>query len=313
MADPFTIIGTAGAVAGLMDVLAKSISALRDMHERWKDADFMLLNLAAQLSALRAALREIQTWVDSESAEPHHQLVMDLDFSMACCKMLVAKMDKSISDLQVTATHNLDFGSKYKSRVRGQDYGYNTSREQKILLEKTTSRKVLKQVRDDTSSLYVLCDSSSVSSRYTDCLSKISIVFQFDRKLFVSRVYERALRGSLKDVMRQRQMYPTQSRVKEDYHFVSLGGKSWEMKVRFGTQIQDKYQTKFPRNMLSNRQWHIRIQCIDLIAKEMQNTNVNIGKFTPRLATAVSALCEVEDFEVQVPWLHEAGNVEWTL
>jgi len=70
-----------------------------------------------------------------------------------------------------------------------------------MLLEKKSTRKVFRRVRDDSSSLYVQRDSTSLYSRYTDNLSKISKVFEFDRELFVSKVYEIALRSSLKDTV----------------------------------------------------------------------------------------------------------------
>ena len=74
--------------------------------------------------------------------------------------------------------------------------------DQKVLLEKSSNRKVFKRVKDDTVSLYVHYDSSSIYSRCTDTLSKISIVFNFDHDLFITKVYERALRNSLKASLR---------------------------------------------------------------------------------------------------------------
>lgn len=79
------------------------------------------------------------------------------------------------------------------------------------MLEKTSTRKIFKRVKDDTSSLYVQRDTSSIYSRCTDNLSKISKIFEFDRELFISKVYEKALRGSLKDTvksMRREQVQP---------------------------------------------------------------------------------------------------------
>lgn len=81
----------------------------------------------------------------------------------------------------------------------------NTISDQKILLEKPNSRKVFKRVKDDTVSMYVHRDTASIYSRCTDTLSKIPIVFSFDRDLFITKVYERALRGSLKASLRRQQ------------------------------------------------------------------------------------------------------------
>jgi guanine nucleotide-binding protein G(i) subunit alpha len=79
------------------------------------------------------------------------------------------------------------------------------------MLDKTSTRKIFKRVKDDTSSLYVQRDSTSIYSRCTDNLSKISKMFEFDRELFISKVYEKALRGSLKNTvenMRREQQQP---------------------------------------------------------------------------------------------------------
>lgn len=54
------------------------------------------------------------------------------------------------------------------------------------------------QVKDDNSSLYSQRDSTSILSRYTGNRSSISQVFKFDRVLFISKVYEKVLRGSSK-------------------------------------------------------------------------------------------------------------------
>jgi guanine nucleotide-binding protein G(i) subunit alpha len=69
------------------------------------------------------------------------------------------------------------------------------------MLEKTSTRKIFKRVKDDTSSLYIQRDSTSIYSRCTDNLSKISKMFEFDRELFISKVYEKALLGSLKSTV----------------------------------------------------------------------------------------------------------------
>jgi hypothetical protein len=74
---------------------------------------------------------------------------------------------------------------------------------QKTLLEKSSTRKMIRRVKDDTSSLYIQCDSMSLHSRVSQCsdtLSKMSKTFEFDRELFISKAYERIhekiLRGS---------------------------------------------------------------------------------------------------------------------
>jgi len=80
-----------------------------------------------------------------------------------------------------------------------------TTSEQKVLLEKSSTRKVIRRIENDTESLIVHRDTASLLSRHTDRLSKISVVFPFDGELFISRVYDRVIRGSLKEALRRQQ------------------------------------------------------------------------------------------------------------
>jgi hypothetical protein len=64
---------------------------------------------------------------------------------------------------------------------------------------------VFRRIENDTESLIVHRDTASILSRCTDSLSKISIIFTFDGELFASRVYDRAIRGSLKQALRRQQ------------------------------------------------------------------------------------------------------------
>ena len=57
----------------------------------------------------------------------------------------------------------------------------------------------------DTASLVVHRDTDSFITQISDNLSKLSAVFTFDRELFVSKVYERALRGSVKESLKIQQ------------------------------------------------------------------------------------------------------------
>ncbi|OBT50402.1 hypothetical protein VE04_09602 [Pseudogymnoascus sp. 24MN13] len=222
MVDPLTIIGAAASVASIVDLLGKTVNTLHTLHSRWKEADFTIINLTAQLIALKAALSRLEEWMDTDVDEPHHQLVMDLDASVTCCRMLVRRIDSEVEDLQQKSGTGLDAQSKIKLLMKNgtlEDLQKMVDRqtgaltllltvcnckaigEQKMVLEKSSTRRVIKRVKDDASSLYVQRDSMSIYSRCTDNLSKISKMFEFDRELFVSKVYEKALRGSLKDTV----------------------------------------------------------------------------------------------------------------
>jgi guanine nucleotide-binding protein G(i) subunit alpha len=118
MADPLTIIGAASSVASIVELLGKTVSVLHTLHSRWKDADFTFINLIAQLTALKAALSKLQEWMDADMDEPHHQLVMDLEASVTCCRMLVRRMDSEVEDLQQNSGTGLDAQNKIKLVIK---------------------------------------------------------------------------------------------------------------------------------------------------------------------------------------------------
>ena len=66
-------------------------------------------------------------------------------------------------------------------------------------------RNAMKQVEKDSVSLMVHRDTTSLVSRSTNNSSKLSMVFGFDRELFVSKVYGRVFRGSVKESLRRQQ------------------------------------------------------------------------------------------------------------
>ena len=91
-----------------------------------------------------------------------------------------------------------------------------TLSKQKALLLKSSTRKIFRKLGSDSASLMVHRDAESLLSRQTDKLSKLSVVFSYDRELFSSKLYERVLRGSMKESLRRQQagtkaMLPSQS------------------------------------------------------------------------------------------------------
>ena len=119
MADPVSIIGTAGAVANIIDILGKTIGTIREVHQQWKNADFTFINLIAQLVALKAALTKIKEWAEMDLVDQHHQLVMDLDVSLACIRMLVSRIDAELVELQSGPDGSLEATSKIKLILNG--------------------------------------------------------------------------------------------------------------------------------------------------------------------------------------------------
>lgn len=152
MADPLTIIGAAASVSSIVDLLGKTVSTLRALHSRWKEADFTFISLIAQLIALKAALSKLQEWMDTDVDEPHHQLVMDLEASVTCCRMLVRRIDTEVEDLRQKSGTELDVQSKIR-----------------LLIKNGTLEELQKMVDRQTSALTLLLTISNWSVEEAPC------------------------------------------------------------------------------------------------------------------------------------------------
>jgi guanine nucleotide-binding protein G(i) subunit alpha len=118
MADPLAIISAASSVASIVELLGKTVSVLYTLLSRWKEADFTFINLIAQLTTLKAALSKLQEWIDTDMDEPHHQLVMDLEASVTCCRTLVRRLDSEVEALQQNSGTGLDAQNKIKLVIK---------------------------------------------------------------------------------------------------------------------------------------------------------------------------------------------------
>jgi len=116
MADALTI--TASSLVGIIEVLSKTTSRLGELKQQWKHADFVFINLIAQLSALKAALKKLQEWIDTDTNEAHQLLFMDLEGSITCCRMLIDEIESKISDLHQDTKNGLSSQAKMKLIIK---------------------------------------------------------------------------------------------------------------------------------------------------------------------------------------------------
>ena len=124
MADPLSCIGAAASVAGIIDMLSRSIGLMGWVAEQWKDADLAFLSLQAQLQILRGALAEVKKWFESlGDQDVHHLLTMNLDSVLLCCKTLVSRLDSHLTDLHRTATGKLSTIAKVRLILGGRNIG----------------------------------------------------------------------------------------------------------------------------------------------------------------------------------------------
>ena len=115
--DPISIVGLAGSIVSIVDVIAKSIQNLRELQQRWKAADLTVNSLIGQLFTLKTALNQIQTWMSSSlSKEPQNdQLVANLGHSLDSCSYLVTFMYDHLLLLDWTEANNLTLASKIRA------------------------------------------------------------------------------------------------------------------------------------------------------------------------------------------------------
>ena len=113
--DLVSAAGLAGSVIGLIDVAARSISALRTLQQRWKAADLTINLLISQLMTLRAALNQVEEWITaSPNADHHYQLIIDLGASLESCEILLSFIDGKLNELDWSDNNILSFESKIK-------------------------------------------------------------------------------------------------------------------------------------------------------------------------------------------------------
>jgi len=117
--DPISIIGLAGSIVSIVDVVTKSLKALNELRLRWLEADLTLMLLITQLGTLKAALGQIAEWINScLAADPHqhYQLIIDLESALSCCKTLITLVDRHISKLEWN--DHIDQPISFERRVR---------------------------------------------------------------------------------------------------------------------------------------------------------------------------------------------------
>ncbi|KAL6399414.1 guanine nucleotide-binding protein alpha-3 subunit [Ilyonectria robusta] len=216
MADPITLLSTAGAVANSIDALGKTINTIGELQSQFQDADPAVLNLDSQLVALNTALNDINVWAESTPEEPHHQVVMDLDRCVACCRMLINKIDAEMASFQITPGNELDVASKFRLLLNGKDFeniqrmigqqteaftllltacNTTTPPEQKGILEQPQARSIFTKMESDCESLNVDRDVDPPKTPTTpDTAASInsptwSMPLPFSTN-FISRIYQ---------------------------------------------------------------------------------------------------------------------------
>lgn len=116
------IVGTAGAIVGIIGVITRTLSALADIGRRFRGARTTVKLLSGQLVAVRTALNQIYAFMNDDllTDEPHYQLILDLDDVVECCELLVGMLDDQISKLELDGEDHIKLSSKIKLALEDQ-------------------------------------------------------------------------------------------------------------------------------------------------------------------------------------------------
>ncbi|KAH8198160.1 hypothetical protein TruAng_007693 [Truncatella angustata] len=246
--NSLTILETAGTLSNLLRALGKTLLNVAELRRQWGDDDLTVLALENQLLTLRGAMSQTNVWIEQSLSSQlglpnmHHQLVLGLDRCIACCRLLIIKVDADMLQLQQTTTgHKPGFSrlfpkmrnlrtrnlKKLQLMIQQQTSALtllltacNTSSssaaisQQEALLATPQTRRVLEAMEDNTSSLFMHRDtdslvmsssSSSASSSGSSFggASRRLLKFDFDQQLFVSQVYQQWSRSFLRRQSRE--------------------------------------------------------------------------------------------------------------
>ncbi|KAK4542382.1 hypothetical protein LTR36_006839 [Oleoguttula mirabilis] len=183
--DPMSAMAMAAGISTAVQTVAKVILQIRDICQQVNGADVYLIGMVAQLHSIKSALEQIDLLM--QKAEYDYQVQMDLDLAIQASELHIALLDKQLSQFKTKKNdpNALRLKAKIKTvfesdgmeaccnRLDRQANALNllitvlTSRtitEQKSMLQRSASRKVFNQVRDDAESLQVLVDSASFTT-----------------------------------------------------------------------------------------------------------------------------------------------------
>lgn len=217
------VVGLVGAVLGIIDVTTRCISSLTEIRQRFSSANVTVELLSGQLVTVKAALGQIHDLINESIDDEHHyQLTLDLSVGINCCNLLIRVLEEQITKLQYSDADELSFNSKVVllleskgteeclARLDRQINALNllitafqsrTLKEQQNFLEQKQPRKVFDQIKDDSTSLIVLCDSESFTTKRTKtttATSKLSMNFVFDAELLQAKAYKSTLRSLIR-------------------------------------------------------------------------------------------------------------------
>jgi ankyrin repeat protein len=217
--DPLSIIGGFAATAQIAGGIVQMIKNLNDARGRFNAADTTIKLLVAELLAVKAAVSQIEDWAKYNSAESvmPSELVEAFKVSFEACHLAMEILAEEVAALvsrnpfltKAKVAWNEALMREHADRLRSQVSALqllvhalqcHNSRQQKDLLERPTSRSIIQQVSDDTSTLrasrtysgFVKLGSGPPTIISHSDSTVGSTVFDMDLELVNTQPYQRA-------------------------------------------------------------------------------------------------------------------------
>ena len=99
--DPISIFALTGSVAGVLDILTRSLTSLSALVTRYHDAALQVRLVISQLGLLRSALSQLLQWMRFQPAdlEDNVTLLNDMGHAVSTCELLLQTLEIEIGEL----------------------------------------------------------------------------------------------------------------------------------------------------------------------------------------------------------------------
>ncbi|SMY27079.1 unnamed protein product [Zymoseptoria tritici ST99CH_1A5] len=207
-----TIVNTTGTVANILDILGTTLGKVHESHAGGGTSiDIGTLHFETLLETWRTALTKLHEWLESELDDEHYLLKMGLDKSLTLSRLLITQIDVQLEQQPSSQASTFPRSDELQRMIEGQITALNlhltvfsctTASQKENILKSKSTRKLMTRLEKDTASLIVHRDDrSSIRSRMTglSSASKFSTVFAFDKEMWLTDVYDRFIRHTVKE------------------------------------------------------------------------------------------------------------------
>jgi hypothetical protein len=119
MLDPISLLGTAAAVGQLVGSITTAIANLTELQHHFSEAGFTIKQLVTELITIKAALKQIESWLKSSRRPPQEDVATALGMSLDGCQTVIAALEQELEEILAgspqTATSNF---MNFVSRAR---------------------------------------------------------------------------------------------------------------------------------------------------------------------------------------------------